>query len=96
MQKDYRFIPIVPAAVNVLNAGSWLGYGIAINDINVIIPNAIGFGGAILLVITFAILKIINPGVGKEVLEAKDVDEALIKNNVNQNVAESADSITLE
>jgi len=104
--KDYRFIPIFPAIANFFNSGSWLGYGIATNDINVIIPNAIGFGGCIILIVTFAILKTINPNAGKEVLLVKvqetgnpnetDINENLLKSGVNQNMSDSNTSITLQ
>ena len=41
-EKNYKLIPIVSTIVNVLCSSAWLGYGICINLITQIIPNALG------------------------------------------------------
>ena len=41
-EKNYKLIPIYTTIVNILCSAAWLGYGICINLISQIIPNAIG------------------------------------------------------
>lgn len=41
-EKNYKLIPIVTTIVNILCSSAWLGYGICINLITQIIPNALG------------------------------------------------------
>ena len=40
--KNYKLIPIYSTIINILCSSSWLGYGICINLISQIIPNALG------------------------------------------------------
>ena len=41
-EKNYKLIPIYTTIVNILCSSAWLGYGICINLISQVIPNAIG------------------------------------------------------
>ena len=41
-EKNYKLIPIYSTIVNILVSSAWMGYGICINLISQIIPNAIG------------------------------------------------------
>ena len=41
-EKNYKLIPIVSTIVNIMCSSAWLGYGICINLITQIIPNALG------------------------------------------------------
>ena len=41
-EKNYKLIPIVTTIVNIMCSSAWLGYGICINLITQIIPNALG------------------------------------------------------
>ena len=41
-EKNYKLIPIHSTIVNILVSSAWMGYGICINLISQIIPNAIG------------------------------------------------------
>ena len=41
-EKNYKLIPIYSTIVNIMVSSAWMGYGICINLISQIIPNAIG------------------------------------------------------
>jgi solute carrier family 50 protein (sugar transporter) len=41
-EKNYKLIPIYSTVINVLVSSTWLGFGICINLISQIIPNALG------------------------------------------------------
>ena len=47
-EKNYKLIPIYSTIINILCSSCWLGYGICINLITQIVPNALGLFFSIL------------------------------------------------
>ena len=78
-EKNYKLIPIVSTIVNVLCSSAWLGYGICINLITQIIPNALGlfFSIANTLAWTYFYLKRDKEKEKQE--EEKDDEEELVE-----------------
>ena len=77
-EKNYKLIPIYSTVINVLVSSTWLGFGICINLISQIIPNALGVFFSILNTLLW-IYFYINRDKEKEKSEKEDEVELVEK-----------------
>ena len=92
-EKNYILIPIYTAWVSIASTSCWVIYGVFITDLNVIIPNIIGFVLAIVQISIYFNYKIRYPTLGEKQFTSTIGIE---KNENEKNIKEESDTIKID
>lgn len=94
-EKNYNLIPKYTAWISLAATSCWVAYGIFILDINVMIPNFLGFILAIVQIVIFYSYKKKYPGIGEResvTIGIESTENEKDKKEENSNIKEDEDN----